>query len=363
MLDTAKPGQVRLGLLQGDGIGPEVMTVTAEIVDAACAGGTTVEWVHLPVGWEAIDQGKRALPAETMSALAESDGWLLGPVDFVTYPAEDRAGRNPSGEMRHVFDLYANIRPARSYPGIDSVAGETDLIIVRENTEGFYSDRNMKIGSGDLLITEDLAIAIGVFSRKATERVTRVACELALTRKQHVTIAHKANVLVHSMGLFRDVAMQTAEGFGVECDDFHIDAMAAHLVRRAGDFDVIVCENLIGDVFSDLAGELTGSLGLSPSINVGDDRAMAQAAHGSAPDIAGKNIANPVGEILSAKMLLDWLSRKRSDRSLADAAAKIEEAVLSTLRDGVSTVDVGGSASTSEYASEVIQRLSPVAAR
>lgn len=348
---------VRLGLLNGDGIGPEVMQATARVVDAACAGGLEIDWVPLPVGWEAIDQGRPALPVETVDELRGCDGWLLGPVDFVTYPAQDRAGRNPSGELRHVFDLYANIRPARTYPGVDAIVDGVDLVIVRENTEGFYADRNMKLGSGDLLVTDDLALAIGVFSRKASERVTRVACELALGRKKHVSIVHKANVLAHSMGLFLDAARTVAGTFDVVCDDFHVDAMAAHLVRRPADFDILVCENLIGDVFSDLAGELTGSLGLAPSINVGEDRAMAQAAHGSAPDIAGQNIANPVGEILSAKMLLDWLSVRRGDSALADAATRIEQSVHSAFADGVSTPDTGGSASTSEFAEELVRRV------
>lgn len=350
---------VRLGLLQGDGIGPEVMSVTAGVVEAACRSARTaqLQWVPLPVGWEAINQGARALPAETVAALAECDGWLLGPIDFVTYPPEDRTGRNPSGELRHVFDLYANVRPARTFEGIDSVVGVADLIIVRENTEGFYADRNMTIGSGDLLVTEDLALAIGVFTRKASERVTHVACQLALDRRKHVTIVHKANVLQHSMGLFLEAARQAAETHEVTLDDYHADAMAAHLVRRASDFDVVVCENFIGDVFSDLAGELTGSLGLAPALNVGETRAMAQAAHGSAPDIAGRNIANPVGEILSAKMLLQWLGGRREEPAFIRAAEAIDIAVEAALRTGIATPDIGGTASTSEFGSEIVRLL------
>ncbi len=350
---------VRLGVLKGDGIGPEIMAATVAVVEAACAhaGAGPLEWVPLPVGWEAIDRGHRALPRETVSALEQCDGWLLGPVDFVTYPAEDRAERNPSGELRHVFDLYANVRPARTFRGVSSVVGEGDLVIVRENTEGFYADRNMRIGSGDLRVTDDLALAVGVFSRAASERVMHAACRIALGRRKHVTIVHKANVLVNSMGLFLEAARSVGESYDVECDDQHADAMAAHLVRRFADFDVLVCENFIGDVFSDLAGELTGSLGLAPSLNVGDERAMAQAAHGSAPDIAGKNIANPIGEILSAKMLLDWLGERRRESSFGDAAAAIERAVVSTLDQSIATPDLGGSVSTSEFASEVVRRL------
>jgi 3-isopropylmalate dehydrogenase len=356
---AADPTTFRLGLLQGDGIGPEIMAVTASVVEAACANAGTgqLEWVPLPVGFEAINKGDPALPAETVTALADCDGWILGPVDFVAYPAADRAGRNPSGELRHVFDLFANIRPARTFSGIASVAPEADLIIARENTEGFYADRNMKLGTGDLRVTDDVALAVGVFTRRAAERITHTACQLALQRRKKVTIVHKANVLPHSMGLFLEAAKNVAAAYDVECDDYHADAMAAHLVRRIADFDVVICENFIGDVFSDLTGELTGSLGLAPSLNVGDDTAMAQAAHGSAPDIAGQNIANPVGEILSAMMLLEWLGARRGDATLGAAAAGIDAAIRGAFEDGVATVDIGGEASTLEFGSEVIDRL------
>jgi 3-isopropylmalate dehydrogenase len=350
---------VRLGLLAGDGIGPEITHAAADIASAAfvTAGAGPLEWTSLPVGWEAIEKGGPALPVETVSALEELDAWLLGPVDFVSYPADQRAGRNPSGELRHVFDLYANVRPARNFPGVDSVVKDADLIIVRENSEGFYADRNMRLGSGDLLVTDGVALAVGVFTRAASERIAHVACQLAIGRRRHMTIVHKANVLPNSMGLYLSAAKGVAETYDIECDDQHVDAMAAHLVRRCADFDVVLCENLIGDVFSDLAGELTGSLGLAPSLNLGADKAMAQAAHGSAPDIAGQNIANPVGEILSLKMLVEWLGASRDDAAVTAAAAAMERAVDAALADGVATADVGGSASTSEFASEVVSRI------
>jgi 3-isopropylmalate dehydrogenase len=350
---------IRLGLLKGDGIGPEVMSASARVVEAACKRVATIdlEWVELPVGWDGINQGAGALPAETVAGLSDCDGWLLGPLDFVAYPPDERARRNPSGALRRHFDLYANVRPARTFPGIAAPVGQADLVIVRENTEGFYADRNMKVGSGDLRVTDDLALVIGVFSRAAAERAAHVACRLAVTRRRHVTIVHKANILPQSMGLYLEASRAVAEAYDVTCDDFHADAMAAHLVRRCDAFDVLVCENLIGDVLSDLAGELTGGLGLGPSLNAGDERAMAQAVHGSAPDIAGQNIANPVGEILSAKMLLEWLGSRREDPGLTAMAASIESAVVATLGIGIGTGDVGGTASTSEFADEVVARL------
>jgi 3-isopropylmalate dehydrogenase len=355
----ATRGRIHLGLLTGDGIGPEIVGATTEIVLAACdrAGAGDVEWEPLPVGWEGIERGEGPLPADTVDALKACDGWLLGPVDFAAYPAAYRSGRNPSGELRHSFDLYANVRPARSFAGIPSVARDVDLVIVRENTEGFYADRNMLIGSGDLRVTDDVAIVVGVFTRSATERVTHVACKLALERKRHVTIVHKANVLPNSMGLFLETARRVAAEYDVVCDDFHADAMAAQVIRRPHAFDVIVCENFIGDVFSDLTTELTGSLGLAGSLNAGNENAMAQAAHGAAPDIAGRNIANPVGEILSAKMLIEWLGERRGEDALLTAANSIDQAIADTFADGIATVDIGGEASTSEFATEVVARL------
>ena len=356
---AALTSPVRLGHLAGDGIGPDVTAAAVAVADAACdaAGAARPEWIPLPVGWEAIEKGLSPLPAETVAALEECDGWLLGPVDFVSYPGEARRGRNPSGELRHRFDLYANIRPARTFSGVPSTVDSADLVIVRENTEGFYADRNMLVGAGDLLLTKDVALAIGVFTRSASARVAHAACRLALTRRKHVTIGHKANVLANSMGLFLETAKEVAAQYDVECDDYHVDALAAQFVRRCSDFDVVLCENFIGDVFSDLTGELTGSLGLAPSINASDERAMAQAAHGSAPDISGLGIANPVGEILSVKLLLDWLSARRGDARLNTAARTIEEATAETFSDGIGTADVGGTASTAEFSAELIQRI------
>ena len=174
-------------------------------------------------------------------------------------------------------------------------------MIARENTEGFYADRNTYAGTGEFMPTADVAICLGVFTRPAVERIARTAFELARRRRNKLTIVHKANVLQLSSGLFKRVCLEVAEGYpDVEVDDFHIDAMTVHLLRRAADFDVVVAENMFGDILSDMAGELAGSLGIAPSINASDDRCMAQASHGSAPDIAGKGLANPIAMILSA---------------------------------------------------------------
>jgi 3-isopropylmalate dehydrogenase len=350
----------RLGVLLGDGIGPEIVPASVRVVDAAlaAAGAEPVDWQELPLGASAIDEHGSALPASTMAALAELDGWLLGPHDSAAYPEEHRAQLNPSGRIRKHFDLYANIRPAKAFDGGNAVVPGTDLVIVRENTQGFYADRNTYAGTGEYMPTPDVAIAIGVFTRPAIQRIARAAFDLARRRDKRVTIVHKANVLTMSTGLFRDVCREVAADYpDVQVDDYHIDAMTAHLVRRAGDFDVIVTENMFGDILSDLAGEIAGSLGIAPSLNSSDTQAMAQAAHGSAPDVAGQNRANPIAMILSSAMLLDWLAIKHGDAAARAAARRIERAVENAVRDGTSTSDLGGSASTTGFTAAVVDAI------
>jgi 3-isopropylmalate dehydrogenase len=350
----------RLGVMLGDGIGPEIVPASVRVVDAAlaAAGAEPVDWHELPVGASAIDEHGSAVPGTTLAALAELDGWLLGPHDSAAYPEPFRSQLNPSGAIRKHFDLYANVRPARAFEGGPAIAPDTDLVIVRENTEGFYADRNTYAGTGEFMPTADVAICLGVFTRPAVERIARTAFELARRRRSRVTIVHKANVLQLSSGLFKRVCLEVAQGYpDVAVDDVHIDAMTVHLLRTAAAFDVVVAENMFGDILSDLAGELAGSLGIAPSINASDDRCMAQASHGSAPDIAGRGLANPIAMILSAGMLLDWLGRRHGDPRTADAAARVEEGVRAAVRGGVSTRDLGGTASTDGFTDAVVERI------
>jgi 3-isopropylmalate dehydrogenase len=349
----------RLGVLEGDGIGPEIVPAATSVVDAALARtGSAVDWVPLPIGWTAIHEHGQHTPPTTIEALAELDGWLLGPHDSAAYPEPHRSQLNPSGALRKQFDLFANIRPAKGVPGSRAVAPAADLVIVRENTEGFYADRNTYAGTGEFMPSPDVAIAMGVFTRPRIERIARVAFDLARRRRRRLTIVHKANVLQLSSGLFREICREVAADYpDVEVDDFHIDAMSVHLVRRAADFDVIVTENMYGDILSDLAGELAGSLGLAASLNASDHRAMAQAAHGSAPDIAGRDVANPVSMMLSAALLLGWLGDRHADTEVSAAAQLIERAVAGTLAEGIRTRDLGGTDGTSSFAAAVVARV------
>jgi 3-isopropylmalate dehydrogenase len=350
----------QIGVLAGDGIGPEIVRATLAIVEAAArpVAGLALEWRQLPMGWEAIRAHGTAMPEETKRALAECHGWIMGPHDSASYPPAEQERRNPSGELRHHFDLFANIRPARGWPGVPAVASTADLVIVRENTEGFYPDRNMYVGSGEWMPTPDVALSVGVFTRRAARRIAQAACRLAQARRHHLTIIHKANVIRLGTGLFlAECRAVAAEYPDLVVDDFHIDAMAAHLVRRAPDFDVIVTTNMFGDILSDLTGELTGSLGLAPSINAGEGRAMAQAAHGSAPDIAGQDRANPIGLICSTAMLLRWLAEQHHDPALGALGDGLDAAVTRTLAHGTRTRDLGGDAGTAAFAAAVIANL------
>lgn len=359
-MNDATTRTYRLGVLHGDGIGPEIVPSSVAIIDAAFAALdlAPIEWEVLPLGAAAIEEHSSHTPETTLKALGDLDAWLLGPHDSASYPEPYRSQLNPSGTIRKHFGLYANIRPAKAFPGGKSIVEGTDLVIARENTEGFYADRNTFRGTGEMMPTPDVAIMHGIITRAATERIARSAFELATRRRNKVTIVHKANVLKMTTGLFLDVCRDVAREYpNVEVDDFHIDAMTVHLVRRADTFDVIVTENMFGDILSDLAGEVAGSLGIAPSINSSDTHAMAQAAHGSAPDIAGQDKANPIAMILSCAMLLDWLGARHEDEQVRRAGVLIEEAVASAVASGVSTRDLGGTASTSGFTRAVVDVL------
>ncbi|AEF39934.1 isocitrate/isopropylmalate dehydrogenase family protein [Hoyosella subflava] len=348
-----------LGVLEGDGIGGEIVPATVRVVDAAmrATSAGAITWQNLPFGASAIQTHGSPLPPETQDALSDLPGWLLGPHDNASYPDEFRTMTAPGGTIRKRYGLYANIRPAVALPGVRSVRPDIDVVIVRENTEGFYADRNMFTGSGEFMPTKDVAMAVAVVTREACTRIARTAFTLAQQRRNRVTVVHKANVLPLTTGLFLETCREVGHEFpGVRIDDVHVDAMAAHLVR-GGDYDVIVTENMFGDILSDLAGELSGSLGIAASLNTSDTQAMAQAAHGAAPDIAGRNRANPIAMFMSAAMLLDWFAQREGAAQVRRAAQRIRRAVTATTTAGVATADLGGLASTSEFTENVLARV------
>jgi homoisocitrate dehydrogenase len=336
--------RLRIALLPGDGIGTEVVGVAARVLRELLED--RLELTELDAGWGAFERTGAALPEETLAEVRRCDGALLG---AVASPSQRVDGyRSPVVELRRELDLFANLRPAVSAPVPGARAG-VDLFIVRENTEGLYGA--LERWDGDAVITERR------ISRRASERITTVAFEIARQRARRrgkpsrVTVVHKANVLRTSDGLFRETALAVAAGYpDVAVDEVLVDAAAYHLVRTPERFDVLVAPNLYGDILSDLAAGLVGGLGLVPSVNRGDAFILAEPVHGSAPDIAGQGVANPIATLRAAVLLLESLGEAQAARELS---AAVEAALAGTVR----TPDIGGSASTSEVEHDVRARL------
>src|SRR5882762_4623203 len=351
---------MKILVLPGDGIGPEITAATLTVLDRANAlFKLELQWQHEEIGLPSLKKEGTTLPARVLEAARSSDGVLLGPLSTYEYPPRDQGGINPSAEFRTKLDLYANIRPARSRMGVGLTGKPVDLVIYRENTEGFYADRNMHTGIGEFMPTEDVALAVRRVTAKCCERIARRAFEAAMTRRRKVTAVHKANVFRISDGLYLREVRKVARDFPqVQLEEVIVDAMAALLLRDPMRFDVIVAENMYGDILSDEASELSGGLGLGGSINAGDEYCVAQAQHGSAPDIAGKDRANPTSLILSTAMLLEWIAARRGNDAFAAAARNIDAAVDATLNDPATrTADLGGKLSTGEFARVVAAKL------
>ncbi|WP_158744071.1 isocitrate/isopropylmalate dehydrogenase family protein [Acidisphaera sp. L21] len=349
-------------VLPGDGIGPDISAATVEVVTAAMAraGCGTVNFSYADIGFVSLKAHGTTFTDEVFAASRDADGVILGPVSHNDYPPSDKGGLNPSGQLRRRLDLYANIRPARIRPGFTPRCGiPFDLVVVRENTEGFYADRTMFVGTGEVMPTPDLAMAFRKVTRQGSLRIAESAFKLALQRRRKVTAVHKANVLRVSDGLFLECVRQVSAQYPtVEYEEKLIDAMAALLIRDASVFDVIVTTNMFGDILSDEASELSGSLGLAASLNAGAEHGVAQAQHGSAPDIAGKDLANPASLIGSAAMLLAWLGERRSDPTLERAAALIEAALDRVIAvPEHRTRDLGGKLGTKAFTAKVIEAL------
>src|SRR5215510_5281972 len=356
---------IRLVVMPGDGIGPEISEATLAVLSAADrVYGVKFAFQQVPIGHLALKTQGTTLPDSSFEPAKAADGVILGPVSHNEYPPVAQGGLNPSGEMRRRLDLFANIRPARSRPGFPPRCGKpVDLVIARENTEGFYADRSMHVGPGEIMPTPDLALSLRKVTRAGSIRIAEAAFRLAARRRKHVTAVHKANVLRVSEGLFLDcVRAVAARHPDVGYEERIIDAMAALLVRDAGMFDVIVTTNMFGDILSDEASEIAGSLGLAASLNAGADHAVAQAQHGSAPDIAGQDRANPASLIGSAAMLLAWLGERRRNDYLAYAADLIERALDEVIAEPKSrTADLGGPLGTRAFGEQVAAAVARLA--
>jgi 3-isopropylmalate dehydrogenase len=310
------------------------------------------------VGHASLEQFGSTVRPGLLEAVRAADGLILGPTATADFRDESSGEVNPSKFFRKSLDLFANLRPARTYPGLRNRFGAFDLVVVRENTEGFYADRNMEQGNSELMVTPDVVISLRRITRHCCERIAHAACKLAINRRRHLTIVHKSNVLKIGDGMFLEICRQVARGYPeLAVDDILVDAMMAHVVRQPDRFDVIVSTNMFGDILSDLTAELSGSLGLGGSLNLGADFAMAQAAHGSAPDIAGRDAANPTSLILSAALLLAWHGERSGAARYQSAARAIEHAVAGAMRDGRATRDVGGDLGTAAAARAIVEIL------
>jgi 3-isopropylmalate dehydrogenase len=347
-------------VLPGDGIGPEIVEGAIQVLEATNRKYTLgIDLTYEEIGFVSLEKYGTTLRDELLERAKGYDGIILGPQSHMDYPAPEQGGINISASFRVKLNLYANLRPARTRDFLEKGAKGMDLVIVRELTEGFYADRNMYKGWAELMPSEDMAISIRKITKQASERIARRAFELAEERHHKVTAVHKANCFHMTDGLFlQQVRAVAAEFPQVTLEEKIVDAVAALLVRDPAQFDVLVTTNLFGDILSDLASELSGSIGLAGSLMAGDNLAAAQAQHGSAPDIAGQNVANPTSMILSIAMLLEWLGKRRGDANLLKAGKEMAAATDRTLAvPELRTRDLGGSMGTQEFAQRVARAM------
>ncbi len=356
-----------IAVVMGDGIGPEVCSAAIEVLKAVPGLADKLAFREYPAGAEHFRKTGDAFPESTFEGCRDAHAILHGAAGLpgVTYPDGTEAGLDFGLQLRFRLDLYANVRPIKLHPGVVGPlrrfkANQIDYVILRENTEGLYASR----GSGTNLRGEVASDTLLV-TRKGVERISKMAFELARKRngaprdgKRRVTLCDKANVL-RSYAFFRKVFTEVAAGYpDIEVDYSMVDAMTVHLIERPDFYDVIVTENMFGDIISDLGAATVGGMGMSPSAELGESNGFFQASHGSAPTIVGQNLANPHGTILSAAYMLRWLGERHHDAALTSAADRVESAVASVLESGAGlTHDIGGKAGTKEATAAVCRAV------
>jgi tartrate dehydrogenase/decarboxylase/D-malate dehydrogenase len=350
----------KIAVYPGDGIGPEVIDQAIRVLEAVQAqeGGFGLLMTHLPWGADYHAETGRVAPPDFLEVLRPFDAILLGALgapDRLT----DHITLEPLVRLRQAFDQYACVRPARLFPGVRSPlavkgASEVDLVVVRENSEGeyVYCGGRFKVGE-----PEEFALQTAVHTRRGIQRILRFGFELAVTRRQHLTLITKSNAQRYGFVLWDEILEELREQYpSVRTDKQHVDAAAMNFVRWPDRFDVVVGSNLFGDILSDLGGVIGGGLGLAPSANLNPEReypSMFEPVHGSAPDIAGQGIANPVAAILSGAMMLDWLG-------LNGAAERVRQAVEATLGQGLGTPDLGGQLNTRQFTDLIIRNIKAI---
>ena len=328
-------------VIPGDGIGPEITSATLRVLEAL---DCDLDYDEHLAGLSALDIGKDLVPKETLESIRRNKVGLKGPL---TTPI-GKGFSSINVQLRKEFDLYANVRPTITRPGVKSRYKNIDIITIRENTEGMYHGERQTLSPD-----KSRAESVSVITREGAERILRFAYALAARRgREKVTVVHKANILKATSGLFLDVAREVAKGYpDIETVEMIVDNTCMQLVMNPHQFDIIVTTNLFGDIISDLCAGLIGGLGMAPGANIGDDAALFEAVHGSAPDIAGKKIANPSALMLASALMLDHLDQR-------DKSNRLRQAIRQTIEDGDRlTADLGGSASTQAYTDAVIERL------
>ncbi|MEM1525235.1 MAG: isocitrate/isopropylmalate dehydrogenase family protein [Nitrososphaerales archaeon] len=335
----------KISVIKGDGIGPEIVDATLKVLEKLQDKlGLKFNFIFAEAGDECFKKTGCALPKETIDIVKNSDACLKGPVG--------ETAMDTIVVLRQMFDLYVNLRPVKCYSPMDCIKRDIDFVIVRENTEDLYKGFEFQLN--------DIAIALRVITKRASQRIAEQAFKLAelRNRKRSVVCVHKANVMRKTCGLFVEACREVALKYkNIKFSEMYVDAAAMNIIRKPEDFDVILTMNMFGDILSDEAAQLIGGLGMAPSANIGDNLAIFEPVHGSAPDIAGKGIANPISMILSAKMMLEWLANTRNDPLCNKGAILIENAVRKTLEKGIKTIDLGGSSKTRDFTFALINEL------
>ena len=341
---------MKIGILLGDDIGLEVVPEAVKVMKAAAAKtGLRVEWSEHPIGKRGHEQHGHTMPQVTVEALEKTDGFLCGPIGHGAYPRNDPTWIMPP--LRKRLDLYASIKPVKSYPNIKSVHKDVDIVFLREVTEGMQSSDTVVAGGGEFRPNDEITIASRVITRKGSSRVAREAFEIARARaRRKVTSVHKEPVYRLACGMFAEECRKLAQEYpDVKLDEVLVDGFAMKLVMNPQQFDVVVTTKQFGDILTDEGAGVVGGLGLAPGLCVGERLAMSQATHGSAPDIAGRNIANPYALIMSGQMLFEWLGRRHSEPKATQAAKLIDAAVDKVIAEAQHlTPDLGGKASTTQ---------------
>ncbi|MGD8432395.1 MAG: isocitrate/isopropylmalate dehydrogenase family protein [Nitrosopumilaceae archaeon] len=335
----------KISLITGDGIGPELSESAISVLNTINdKTDVKFEITKLLAGDIALKEKGKALPDETLEAIKNSDVCLKAPVG--------ESAADVIVVLRRMLDLYANIRPAKSYPHMPALRDDIDMVIVRENTEDLYTGKEFSLGNA--------SVALRIISENASKRIAKYAFETAKQRDgmRKVTCVHKSNVMRVTDGMFAKACSDVAKDYpDIIFEQMYVDACAMNLIRQPHQFDVVVTTNLFGDILSDESSQIVGGLGMAPAANIGDKFALFEPVHGAAFDIAGQNIANPSSFLLSIKMMFDWLAAKHNDSKCTEIGQKLESVIFGLVKDGIKTKDIGGDKTTGEFTAEITNRL------